>query len=67
MYTHIVVFRIHKVTVCGIPQLVAFLPRGQNDGAQPNGQDDDHLDQVKSHEAALVLSQSMVDAQPKHE
>lgn len=63
----IVVLGVHKVTVCGILQLVAFLPRGEDNGAQPNGQHDDNLDQIEAHEASFILTQSMVDAQPEHE
>jgi len=55
------------VTVCGILQLVALLPGGQNDGAQPDGQDHDYLDQVKADKAALVLPQPVVNAEPEHE
>lgn len=53
---------VHKMTVRRITQFIAFLPRSQHDGTQPNGQYDNDFRQVEDDEFALVLSEAMVNA-----
>uniref|UniRef100_A0A182WNY1 Uncharacterized protein n=1 Tax=Anopheles minimus TaxID=112268 RepID=A0A182WNY1_9DIPT len=64
--THVVVFRIFKVTVRGIVQLVAFLPNTQHNRTQPDGKHDDQLRQIEGEKFSFILPQSMIHAEPEH-